>query len=272
MANSIAAQDNVGFFGTEMQVRLQKLAYEARGRIAETPGLFFSGRMIGIDDFDALGQAGVQTLLAEQGMLNTRLMTKDAHERWTALFEANQLRVDDALVFMGETRTVREAIASILASPLPDGLRLAKDLTHEDAQRFPDLQRFMVAHGVAPVYGASLVESNEASTIVIEDEAGMVRAIAHTYFPHNRFNPNHRNAWGGLVAVDTNLRGLGLGRIVNALMLDRAINRLGATDVYEVASRTNEPSRRMIEGCGLSLRPDLTASFIVPLDAGRFTR
>lgn len=272
MSDSIAAHHDVGFFGTEAQIRLQRLAYEARDRIAQTPGLFFSGRVIGIDDFDALGQAGVQTLLAEQGMLNTRLITKDAHAPWTALFKADNLRVDDALVFMGEARVVREAIAPIITASLPDGLRLGKDLTHEDAHRFSYLQRFMVAHGLAPVYGASLIESNDASTIIVEDATGMVRAMAHTYFPHNRLSPHHRSAWGGLVAVDPNLRGLGIGRIVNALMLDRAIDRLGATYVYEIASHNNEPSRRMIEGCGLSLRSDLMTSFIVPLEAGRFTR
>jgi RimJ/RimL family protein N-acetyltransferase len=272
MTGTTASSQSLGFFGSETQVRLQKLAYESRARIAETPGLFFSGRMIGIDDFDALGEAGVQTLLVEQGMLNTRLIPTAAHAPWTRRFEADNLRVDDALVLMGEAQAVRAAIAPILAAPLPEGLRLAPDLTTDDAGRFPEIQRFLVAQGLAPVYGASLAESREASTVIIEDDAGVVRAVAHTYFPHNRFSLNHRSAWGGLVAVDPALRGQGLGRIVNALMLDRAIDRLGAEHVYEIASRSNEPSRRMIESCGLSVRPDVMTSFIVPVEANQFTR
>jgi RimJ/RimL family protein N-acetyltransferase len=52
----------------------------------------------------------------------------------------------------------------------------------------------------------------------------------------------------------------------------RTHDELGARCVYELVAPSNLASRRMVEGCGLSLAPDLRCGVAVPADAARFTR
>src|SRR5690606_25320366 len=105
-------------------------------------------------------------------------------------------------------------------------------------------------------------------TVIIGDEAGIV-ATAHGYMPHNTFSPYKGYAWGGLTETH---RGRGLGRFVNALMIERVFRELEASHVYELVSATNVPSRRMVEACGLSLEPTLTCGIATPHESARFTK
>jgi RimJ/RimL family protein N-acetyltransferase len=96
-----------------------------------------------------------------------------------------------------------------------------------------------------------------ATTIALADSDGAIIATAHAYRPHNIFSPFHDVAWGGLVAVAESQRGRKLGSYVNAMIVRAAFERLDAGRIYELASATNLPSRRMIESCGLKLEPKL---------------
>jgi len=108
-------------------------------------------------------------------------------------------------------------------------------------------------------------------TIIIGDEAGVV-ATAHGYMPHNAFSPYRGYAWGGLVAVAETHRGRGLGKLVNALMIERVLKELGASHIYELVSASNVPSRRMVEACGLTLELTLTCGIATPQESARFTK
>jgi RimJ/RimL family protein N-acetyltransferase len=56
------------------------------------------------------------------------------------------------------------------------------------------------------------------------------------------------------------------------MMIRAAFERLAAKRIYELASATNIPSRRMIESCGLTLVPTLKAAAVVASGAEKFTR
>ncbi|KAA9384288.1 GNAT family N-acetyltransferase [Neorhizobium galegae] len=91
------------------------------------------------------------------------------------------------------------------------------------------------------------------------------------------FWPHHRYAWGGLtwgglVAVTEAHRGQGLGKTVNAMMIDQVIRNFGASHIYELISASNIPSRRMVEACGLRLEPSLTCGIATPQESKRFTK
>ena len=58
--------------------------------------------------------------------------------------------------------------------------------------------------------------------------------------------------------------------IVNAAMLRAAVDSLGVAEVYELVSATNEPSRRMVERCGLRLDPTVICG-AATLGEGRYT-
>jgi RimJ/RimL family protein N-acetyltransferase len=90
--------------------------------------------------------------------------------------------------------------------------------------------------------------------------------------PHNAYSPYHDYAWGGLVAVAEPHRGKGLGKVINALMIDRVFRDLKASHIYELVSASNVVSRRMVEACGLRLEPALTCGMATPHQSGRFTK
>jgi RimJ/RimL family protein N-acetyltransferase len=114
-------------------------------------------------------------------------------------------------------------------------------------------------------------EIGRSVTIIIGDETGVV-ATAHAYMPHNAYSPYSGYAWGGLVAVAEAQRSKGLGKLVNALLIERVFRDLGASHVYELVSATNIPSRRMVEACGLRLEPTLTCGIATPHESARFTK
>jgi L-amino acid N-acyltransferase YncA len=106
---------------------------------------------------------------------------------------------------------------------------------------------------------------------VLAEANGAIAACGHAYFPHNRHSPFSRHAWVGLVAVAQAQRGKGLGRLVNAMLLDAAARELQAGHVYELVGASNTASRKMVESCGLRLADDLLCGVATPTEEGRFT-
>ena len=74
------------------------------------------------------------------------------------------------------------------------------------------------------------------------------------------------------MAVADAQRGRGLGNYVNARMIARVFEDLGATHVYELVSAANVPSRRMVASCGLHPEPSLVCGVATANDSARFTR
>lgn len=131
----------------------------------------------------------------------------------------------------------------------------------------------MSTAGVVPFSGSMLVDAvGRATTIAFEDDSGDILATAHGYLPHNTFSPFRRYAWGGLVAVAERCRGRGLGNLVNAHMIVNACRVLDATHVYELVSKGNLPSRRMVQSCGLRLEPTLVCGVATSIEGARLTR
>ena len=68
---------------------------------------------------------------------------------------------------------------------------------------------------------------------------------------HNRHSPFYKSAWVGLIAVDPEHRGLGLGKLVDAICNLAAVTELEAASTMEFVAQDNAPSRAMLESCGL---------------------
>ena len=154
-----------------------------------------------------------------------------------------------------------EALAAaerILARSLPHDLTPVGMHVPADAPIVRRVQRILAANGISPFSASMLVgELVPATTIALANSDGAIVATAHAYHPHNNFSRFHDAAWGGLVAVAKSQRGKKLGNYVNAMMVRAAFDRLDAGLIYELASATNLPSRRMIKSCGLKLDPGL---------------
>lgn len=262
-----------GYFGTERQCALQERTHAFRDWMAETPGIYNAGRFIGADDPDRAAWADLEAILDRDRILGLRMVTPDQASRFFPRLEAKGYRIDTWDIFTAPVEEIAGRIGAILAPGLPDGLHVAPPLSGPEGGDMCRLQQFLADSHMAPLSGTMLASRPPvARTIVLKDASGAIAACGHAYFPHNRHSPFSRHAWIGLIAVAATQRGGGLGRLVNAMLLDAAARELGADHVYELVGASNIASRRMVESCGLRVASDLVCGVATPAQEGRFTR
>lgn len=263
----------VGYFGTEHQQALQRRTHEQRHWIAATPGIYNAGRFAGVDDPDRLPWNTLATLLERDGVLGLRMISPQQVTRCFPPLEAMGCRIDTWDILVGEPRYAGGQAHAIVAKGLPAGIAIQPHLSEAEGVNTRCVQQFLAANHLAPFPGTMLASRPpDATTIVLGDETGAIAATGHAYFPHNSHSPFCDHAWIGLIAVAEPWRGRGLGRLINALLIDCAFADLGARYVYQMVAPSNAASRRMVEGCGLRFAPDLCCGVAVPADAARFTR
>ena len=262
-----------GYFGTDLQQRLQAQAEASAAFVRSTPGACQAGRMMGCDDPDALGWTYIDSFLTRDEVCGFRLLDANRVEALRAELVERGCRFDTWDVFLADRQTALAASDAILSRGLPDGL-IDLDMPSEPEGGYTNqIQVSMSRAGLVPFSGSMLTGAvGPATTAAIGDGRGKLFATAHGYMPHNQFSPFARYGWGGLVAVDEAMRGKGLGSYVNARMIANVFRKLDATHVYELVSSTNIPSRRMVEACGLTREPALICGIATPNESARFTR
>lgn len=262
-----------GYFGTDMQQRLQAQAEADAQRIRSTAGACQAGRMMGCDDPDAFGWQAIDDILARDGVCGFRLLPTDGIDGLRSKLSERGCRFDAWDVFLADRASALAASEAILSRGLPDGLIDLDMPTEPEGDYTRQIQTLMGGAGLVPFSGSLLTGAmGPATTVAVGTHDGAPRAAAHGYLPHNEYSSYRRHAWGGLVAVDERARGQGLGSYINARMIVNVFRDLGATHVYELVSATNAPSRRMVEACGLTLEPALICGIATPNESARFTR
>jgi hypothetical protein len=262
-----------GYFGTEMQQRLQAQAEASVDFIKTTAGACQAGRTMGCDDPDRLGWEKIEAFLHRDGVCGFRLIPADRAEELRSQLTERNFRFDTWDVFLAERATALPAAEAIVSQGLPDGLNDLDRPTDPEGEYTARIQALMGAAGVVPFSGSLLVgELGPATTVAVGDADGAVVAAAHGYLPHNAHSAHHGYAWGGLVAVADSQRGKGLGNYINARMIVSVFRELDATHVYELVSASNMPSRRMVASCGLTHEPRLVCGVAMPNHSARLTR
>lgn len=262
-----------GYFGTEVQQRLQALAEASVDFIDATAGACQTGRTMGCDDPGRLGWERIEEFLDRDGVCGFRLIPSSKIDELISRLAKSNCRFDSWDVFLADRAQALAASAAILARGLPDGLTELDRPTESEGEYTVQIQTLMASAGVVPFSGSMLVGAiGPATTVAIGDGEGNVVAAAHGYLPHNNYSPYRRYAWGGLVAVAQTQRGKGLGNYVNARMIANLFRDLDASHVYELVSATNLPSRRMVESCGHRAEPSLVCGIATPNGSAHFTR
>jgi hypothetical protein len=145
-------------------------------------------------------------------------------------------------------------------TPCSTSTLLAMPAPGDSNERATEVQKFMADNSIAPFSSRMLMgDLGPAAIPYIRDSAGRIVACAHAYFPHNRHSARKNTAWIGLVAVAEQQRGRRLGSRINARAICLAIQTPGADAIYELVAPGNDPSRRMVESCGLRFRSNLFA-------------
>lgn len=261
-----------GLYGDATQRHLQAATLADFDALYNTPGAVFAARMKGTDDPEQFGWKQIETILRSDGAITFRMIPAGACaavER--RLFEMN-CEITWWDVFESPSHEVVAACDTVLAGPEPKLLPV--NLPASDVRFFTLVQAFMASCHIAPF--PVQVLSGEKKPAVLEvltdPKDGAIVATAFAYCPYNRYSAHHRTAWGGLVAVREDHRGQGAGIWVNARMLRRCSYELGPERLQQFARRSNAASCRMIERCGLRLRPDVRSGIAQPVGAALFTR
>lgn len=262
-----------GYFGTEVQQRLQAQAEASVDFIRATPGACQTGRTMGCDDPDRLGWELIDKILNRDGVCGFRMVPASKADELKSRLARVGFRLDTWDVFVADRAGALAASEAIIDRGLPGGLVDQDQPAEPDGAYMARIQAHMAASGVVPFSGSLLAgASGPATTVVVGEETGTVAATAHGYLPHNSYSSYHRYAWGGLVAVSESQRGRGLGNYINARMILNVFRDLRATHIYELVSASNIPSRRMVESCGLRPDPAVVCGVATPSDGARFTR
>ncbi|SNT42705.1 Acetyltransferase (GNAT) family protein [Tropicimonas sediminicola] len=262
-----------GLFGNDLQRRLQAAALAAAGEYRDTPGAVFAARMAGTDDPKKFGWDRIEGILRNEGAITFRMIPINR----CAQIEQRLAEIGCTIswwdVFDGPSDEIRAACERIVNRPREDFV-LIEPSASDDAAFFECAQAFMAECGVAP-YPTQVLSGGlgpVAFAVLLNPEDGSVVATAFSYFPYNRHSTHRKSAWAGLVAVRDDLRGRGLGAFVNALVLKKAVEEMGAERIQEFARTSNVASCKMIEHCGLSLRTDVRSGIAQPVEAESFTR
>lgn len=262
-----------GYFGTDVQQRLQAQAEASVDFIDSTPGACQTGRTMGCDDLERLGWERIDAVLDRDGICGFRLLPIDKLTELKSRLAERGYRLDTWDVFLADRATALAASETILSRGLPEDLLELESPTDPEGDYTRRIQVLMSTAGVVPFSGSMLTGAiGAATTMVVGDRDGSVVAAAHGYLPHNRYSDHHRHAWVGLVAVAASQRGKGLGNYVNARSIVSMFRDLDATHVYELVSSTNIPSRRMVGSCGLRHEPALLCGIAMRNSSAHFTR
>lgn len=266
------AHDMSGFYGTIHQQELQRRTYAMRDWIAATPGLYNAGRFTGVDDPDMIERDTMDHMLERDRILGLRMISPKQAETYFPQLERQGCRIDCWDILIGDVDSVSARVLMIANRALPNGMLAISPSEDADGAAIVKLQAFLAKNGIAPFPGFMLAEQPPRAKTVLLIEDNRIAATGHAYYPHNRHSPFRDYVWIGLIAVDADWRGQGLGTLVHALLVRAAFDELSARRVYAMVAPSNITSRRMVEACGLKLNPDLRCGVAVPIDAARFTR
>ncbi len=197
-----------GYFGTEMQQRLQAQAEASVDFINATPGACQSGRLMGCDDPDQLGWERIEEFLDRDGIYGFRMIPAAEAEKLRSRLLRWNFRFDTWDVFLADQASALTASNAILLRGLPDGLADLDTPTEPEDEYTARIQALMGVAGIVPFSGSFLVGAmGPATTVAVGDRNGTIAAAAHGYLPHNAHSAYRRHAWGGLVAVAESQRG-----------------------------------------------------------------
>lgn len=253
MTNS--RETDAPYYGDAQSQALQRRADEGVEPARNMPGVVMHARAFSVDDTDAAGWQVLRERLSQEGMVILRAATLDqiaqAETKLADLTSSQHVWN----FHYGDADSVNAASRPIADTALPPGLELTRPTTDAELHQ---AQAFMAQQGIAPFSKPALKGAFLPTVFLALSDADSKSIVATglAAMPHNRFSPWHKTAWVGLIAVDPDRRGLGLGKVINAHTALAALDALNANGVMEFVGPTNQASARMVTSCGCPSDPN----------------
>ncbi|WP_137700899.1 GNAT family N-acetyltransferase [Marimonas lutisalis] len=230
---------------------LQKARDKQVAELSDLPGAVTHARTFSSDDPAALGWDYLRRVMSDEGMVTLRGADTATIERAKTELGSFDPKLHVWDLFMANAQTIRDVCGKTVNVALSEDLTRVgdKELTQHKAR---EVQTFLADQGVSPFSTDALLgKLFPARLIALQNAKAKIVAAGFAAMTHNRHSPFYKSAWVGLIAVDPALRGLGLGKYMDALCNLVAVDELGATSTMEFVAQDNAPSRAMLESCGL---------------------
>ena len=260
------------FYGTDIQIAIQRRMRERHDWIERTPDIANGGRVLNFVEPEKTGWDRIRELFAEDHVISFTAQPLATTMPYLKATFGDNCQYPYWNVFIGNVQRVLEACNAVVADvSTPVGWQLQSLETPTDDQ-ISEVQKLNLATGIAP-YPAFYTrgEAVPCLTTCLWNEQGNMVATASANF---RYHANSRfsgHIFEGSVSVAEECRGMGLGKLLNASVLIDSHKLYSWVGAVAQARPDNEPSRRMIEACGLEMSPDLVTISVVASDE-EFTR
>lgn len=240
------------FYGDDATRLLQQRRDAEVEEMMNTPGAVGHARAFTSDDPETLGWDKIREVFVREGFVSLRGIDEEMlQEGLDQLADMGPVahRWD---IFLGTAKEIRASSTPMVARGLPAGITRQVDETIDWAS-LHEMQAFLSEHGVSPFSKLALSgELFPAKPVILRKPDGAIAAAAFAGITHNAYSWLHDIAWVGLVAVDPELRGFGLGKTVDAMANLVAVDELGAKGATEFAAPDNAASRAVLMACGLT--------------------
>jgi len=240
------------YFGTDKIKALQQARDEQVAALWDLPGAVVHARTFSSDDPVQLGWEHLRKIMSDEGLVTLRGADDATVESAKEELSDYSPKLHFWDLFMADAKTIRDVCGKIVQSGLPDSVELISDdmMTPNKAQK---VQAFLTDQGVSPFSTDALLGKLFPAKLIALQDSSEDRIVAAGFaaMTHNRHSPFYKSAWVGLIAVDPELRGLGLGKLVDAICNLAAVTELEAASTMEFVAQDNAPSRAMLESCGL---------------------
>lgn len=260
------------FWGDEAAIGRQMRLLARQDLFARSPWLAYGSRLLVVVDPATEVSSEISDIVEEDGIVALVLAGQAEVDAWATRHLGASWEVHSWDAFMGEAARIVPASEEVIAArSLPKGWT-ARPVRVPDDEEVAKMQGLNALCGVSSSPGFALRGENvPALNIVIEDEDRRLMAMAHATMMFHPQGAYGDTAFIGLVSVDPEARGLGLGVYANALCIVESCKALGCRRVTEFVARDNPASRAMVTRCGLHLDDALVAA-IASRGGGRFTR
>lgn len=246
------------FIGSPIAITAQKNIRDRQSKTATMPKWANGGRIMVFLEPETRDWDDIKQIAGQDCMAGFPLVAEDKMRRAIGHNLGSDWQTPSWLALIGGEDQVLSACEKVIAAvDMPSDLNAVYHECPSDEET-SQIQVLNSETGVSP-YPAYFMRSEAVPvlTVAIKDTKNSVVATASAtmrYHPDCEFG---KYVFAGMVSVTQAYRGKGLGKLVNALVLQESHQRYNWTHASENVSADNPVSLAMIKSCGLDLSAGL---------------
>ncbi len=240
------------FFGTKVQKRMQRIAYELSPLLQDQSAFGTEGRMWAIDGPDFAEVDKVAALALLQGATANHYVLKSQEARFAEEYAEKGLVNDRWDQFMGGLQCLTICEEYLANFELPDQYHLHQLSPETPAHILDALEETAAACGVLPPMTPVLFgQMRNAAYFCLEAPDGGVAACAGACLRNHIESRFGKASWWGMLATRDQDRGQSLSLYLGALAARTMHEKFGVEEFYTGVRSDNHVSRHVCQKLGV---------------------